>query len=84
MGNKVRRIKDGIVLMGVEAVPPYIWTEAARASDSAARRAQDLGLDLTGRVRALKDDAIRQSLSPDTIKQLQTKGRKLRNLRGMG
>lgn len=83
-GGKTRSTKGG-KLSGVEAVPPYIWAEASRASDSAAKRAQDLGLDLTGRVKALKDDAIRASLNGGgSLNSFAADGRKLRQLRGRG
>lgn len=80
-GTRTRRIK-GKTLEGYEAVPAYLWAEAARAEANAAKFAQDLGLDLTGRAKALKDDAIRRSLDGDPLKTLGSRGRKLRELRG--
>lgn len=80
-GGKTRKIK-GRTLSGIEAVPSYIWAEAARAEGNAAKFAQDLGLDLTGRAKALKDDAITRSLNGSGLQSLAGQGRKLRQLRG--
>jgi hypothetical protein len=46
---------------GLEAVPDHLLRALDRAEANAAKLAQDIGLDLTGRVKALKDDAIRRS-----------------------
>lgn len=60
-GTRTRRWK-GQTLSGIEACPAHIMQQADRASYSAARLARDLGLDLTGRMKASTDDAIAGSL----------------------
>lgn len=81
-GSRTRRLK-GKTLSGIEAVPAYLWAEAGRAEANAAKFAQDLGLDLTGRAKALKDDAITKSLNGrPTLEALGARGRKLQALRG--
>lgn len=80
-GNRKRKIA-GRLVGGVEGVPPYLYTEQARAAQNAAKFAQDLGLDLVGRVKVLKDDALRRSLDRDSnIQSLGAGGRKQRELR---
>lgn len=81
-GSRTRRVK-GVTLRGYDAVPPYMFAEEARAQANAAKFAQDLGLDLTGRVKALKDEAIRRSLNgAGSLTSFAAEGRKLRQLRG--
>jgi hypothetical protein len=46
---------------GVEAVKPYLWTEAARAAANAQRFAQDCGLDPTGHARIAHDLGVAKS-----------------------
>lgn len=79
--GRIRKVK-GVTLRGIEAVPSYIWAEAGRAEQNAAKFGQDLGLDLTGRAKALKDDAIKRSLDGNNLASLANQGRKLRSLRG--
>jgi hypothetical protein len=43
---------------GVEAVRPYLWTEATRADAQAQKAAQDLGLDPSGYARIARDMGI--------------------------
>ncbi len=83
-GSRVRKIK-GRTYEGLEAVPAYLWAEVSRAEGNAAKFAQDLGLDLTGRAKALKDDAVTRSLNGSTgLQTIGAEGRKLRQLRGRG
>lgn len=67
---------------GIEACPAWIAQEATRKQTAVTKMLQDLGLDLTGMVRVLKDDAIRRNLDGDPLKSLGARGRKLRELRG--
>ncbi len=77
------RGRPGKLQTGIEACPRYIAEAAERSANTAAKMAQDLGLDLTGRVKALKDDAIRASLNGNaSLTGLASEGRKLRQLRG--
>jgi len=81
-GNRTRTVK-GKTFRGYEAVPAYMWAEEMRANKAAAEHAQALGMDLIGRVKALKDDAISRSLNGGGgLKDLSGQGRKLRQLRG--
>ena len=70
---------------GVEAVRPYLWTEAARADSNAAKFAQDLGLDPAGRSRIARDIGLARKLFDPggaALAELGATGRKLRQLRG--
>ncbi len=63
---------------GVEAVLPYLWTEATRAEANAARFAQDLGLDPTGRAKLAKDLGVAVHFGGDQLADLTEQGRAIR------
>jgi len=78
-----RVTQKGMVLYGIEAVPVYIWAEVTRAEANAGKFAESLGLDLLGRVKALKDDAIRTTLAgrDHSLSNMAATGAALRELR---
>jgi len=83
--RKHRKIKDGGYITGFDAIPQALWDLVNKTEANAAKLAQDLGLDLTGRAKAMKDAAITNSLSgPSGIQMIGAEGRKLRQLRGRG
>ncbi len=47
--------RNGRPRTGVEAVPPYLWSEASRAEANAQKFGQDIGLDPIGHVRIARD-----------------------------
>lgn len=80
--GKSRRV-GGKMVSGIEACPRHIMEQATRSALAAAKLAQDLGLDITGRVKANKDDAIRRTLERgNDLTSFASEGRKLRQLRG--
>lgn len=81
-GRKAVKVRGGRMETGPAAVPPYIWGAISSAEASSLKAAQDLGLDLTGRAKALKDNAIRQSLvGASGVAELEARGRRLRAVR---
>ena len=75
-------IKSGST--GVEAVPAHLWAAADRAEANAAKFAQDLGLDLTGRAKIMKDAALSKHFGlsgESSLKGLVQEGQRLRELR---
>ena len=83
--RKHRKVKDGGYITGFDAIPQSLWDLVNKTEANAAKLAQDLGLDLTGRAKAMKDAAITNSLSgPSGIQMIGAEGRKLRQLRGRG
>lgn len=75
---EAKRVKKGAPTTGIEAVPPYLWAEASRANVNAAKLAQDLGLDPTGRWKLLKDAGWARHLAGDAVGSLRATGRELR------
>lgn len=69
-GRKSRRVTEfdeegkrrGRLVTGFDAVAMSFLDQLNKTESNAAKLAQDIGLDLTGRARALKDDAIRRNL----------------------
>lgn len=73
-----RKTEDG----NVEAVKPWVWSEATRADALAQKAAQDLGLDPTGRARLARDLGWAKRLAAtDGVAELAHRGRALRDLR---
>lgn len=66
---------------GVEAVLPYLWTEATRAEANAHRFAQDLGLDPTGRAKLAKDLGFAAHFGGESLADLAAEGRAVRERR---
>jgi hypothetical protein len=79
-GTRTRKYR-GIVLEGYDAVPAYIWAEASRAEANAAKFAQDLGLDLTGRAKVMKDAAMSRHFGGNRVSALAATGREIRERR---
>lgn len=79
-GTRTRKYK-GQTMRGYEAVPAYLWAEASRAETNAAKAAQDLGLDLTGRAKVMKDAAMSRHFGGNKVAELSAEGRRLRELR---
>jgi len=78
-------IEAKVEVEGVEAVRPYLWTEAARSDANAQKFAQDLGLDPAGRSRIARDISLARRLfdpKDGRLAELGGQGRKLRQLRG--
>ena len=73
--------RRGVPRTGWEAVPERILKALAAAEHQAARRAQDLGLDLTGRAKVMKDAAMSKHFGRDQVAALAQEGRRLRELR---
>jgi len=73
--------KYGKARTGVEAIPERIWKALEAAERQAARLAQDLGLDLTGRAKLGKDSAIANHFARDRMADLTAEGKRLRELR---
>lgn len=71
---------------GVEAVKPYLWTEAARAAANAQRFAQDCGLDPTGHAHVARDLGLAKAAGGrwkgDDLLALAARGRAIREGRG--
>lgn len=68
---------------GIEAVPPYIWSEISRAESNAQKFAQDLGLDPIGLARIAKELGWAKQLAAgrvqDRIESLRRLGNELRS-----
>jgi len=66
---------------GVEAVKPYLWSEATRAEANAQRFAQDCGLDPAGHARIARDlgmvASVRTQQSQRNLEALAARGRAL-------
>ncbi|MCU1490707.1 MAG: hypothetical protein JWM85_2112 [Acidimicrobiaceae bacterium] len=78
-------IQGVIEQRGVEAVKPYLFSEARGADANAQKFAQDLGLDPAGRSRIARDIGMARKLfepEGNAITALGIQGRKLRQLRG--
>lgn len=76
--------RRGVPRTGWEAVPERILKALAAAEHQAARLAQDLGLDLTGRAKVLKDAAMSRHFGQDQVASLAQEGQRLRELRASG
>lgn len=78
------RMHRGELLEGAEAVPERIARWHINAVQTAAKLAQDLGLDLTGRAKAVKDGVIADSLQQSMdLAALGHRGRKVSALRAL-
>lgn len=66
---------------GVEAVAPYLWTEATRADGVSQKLAQDLGLDPAGLARLAKDFGWAKHLAGESLSALRQQGQQLRQQR---
>jgi hypothetical protein len=83
-GRREGRVPRGssAPLTGIEAVPPYLWTEASRANQTAAKLAQDLGLDPTGRYKLLKDAGWAKHLAGGRAAEMAERGKARLQARG--
>ncbi len=66
---------------GIEAVPPYLWTEATRAEAQATKLAERLGLDPKGQAELMKDSAWAKRLAGASLDELMAAGRRVRTSR---
>jgi hypothetical protein len=81
--GKSRKV-NGEVRTGIEACPEAFLRAATQANLAAAKLAQDLGLDLTGRARLLKDEAMARALLGTQgagLRGIAERGRRQRALR---
>lgn len=71
-------IEERVDELGVGAVAVGTWQSADNAAKLAAKLAQDLGLDPTGRFKLLKDAGLVNQLGSDAVAQLAARGKALR------